>query len=237
MIERKIIADKKNEYAIKEYTKKSLGKGKATDIKIERTPVGERIIVYTTRPGIIIGSRGESIQHLTKILQTKFKLENPKVEVMEVTNPEFDARTVADNIALSLERFGPNSFKMRAYRELERLKSAGALGAEIVLSGKLPSEKAKKWRFSYGYLQKTGEINIVNKADATALTKPGVVGIKVSIVPKDAVLADKINTIMPPEMEIAEEIVEEKPKKKRTRKKKEQKEEEKENGDHKNEGN
>ena len=169
MIYKKIVADKKNEYSIKEYVKSMLGKGKVSDIKIERTPIGERIIVFTTRPGIIIGNRGENIQNLTRVLQKRFNLENPKIEVLEVTNPEFDAKTVADSIANALERFGPNSFKMRAYSTLERLKSAGALGAEIVLSGKLPSEKAKKWRFCYGYLQKTGDIKIVNKAEATAL--------------------------------------------------------------------
>src|SRR3989338_9009753 len=136
MNERKIVADKKEEYAIREYVKSVSGKGKASDIKIERTPVGERIIIFTTRPGLIIGSRGESIQHLTRVLQKRFNLENPKIEVMEITNPEFDAKSVADSIATALERFGSNSFKARAYGALERLKSAGALGAEIVLSGK-----------------------------------------------------------------------------------------------------
>ena len=220
MIEKKIIADKKNEYITKEYVKKVLGKGKISDIKIERTPIGERIIVFTTRPGIIIGGRGENIKNLTNILQKKFKLENPKIEVSEILSPEFDAKNIADDIAISLERFGPSSFKTRAYSSLERLKAAGALGAEIVLSGKLPSEKARTWRFSYGYLQKTGEIKIVNKAEAVAFTRPGVIGIKVSIVPKDAVIADKINTNMP--QEIIEETIEEKPKKKRASKKKEE---------------
>ena len=223
MTYKKIVADKKNEYAVKEYVKKILGKGKVSDIKIERTPVGERIVVITTRPGLVIGSRGENIQNLTNVLQKRFKLENPKIEVLETPNPDFDAKSIADSIANALERFGPNSFKMRAYSTLERLKSAGALGAEIVLSGKLPSEKAKKWRFSYGYLQKTGDINIVNKAESTALTKPGMVGIKVSIVPKDAIIADKIKTDMP--SEIIDEVVadvEEKPKKKKTRKKKDE---------------
>lgn len=220
MIERKIVADKKNEYITKEYVKKVLGKGKVSDIKIERTPIGERIIVLTTRPGVIIGGRGENIKNLTNILQKKFKLENPKIEVSEILNPEFDAKNVADEIATSLERFGPSSFKTRAYSSLERLKSAGALGAEIVLSGKLPSEKARTWRFSYGYLQKTGEIKIVNKAEAVAFTRPGVIGIKVSIVPKDAILADKINTNMP--QEIIEEAIKEKPKKKRANKKEEE---------------
>src|SRR3990167_9067208 len=112
MTYKKIVADKKNEYAVKEYVKSVLGKGKASDIKIERTPIGERIIVFTTRPGLIIGNRGKNIQNLTKILQKKFNLENPKLEVLEIVNPDFDAKNVADSLSNALERFGPNSFKM-----------------------------------------------------------------------------------------------------------------------------
>lgn len=239
MIERKFIAGKKNEYAVKEYVKKMLGKGKVSDIKIERTPIGERIIVHTTRPGLVIGSKGETIQELTNVLKKHFKLENPKVEVAEVSSPEFDAKNIADQIALELERFGPQTFKMRAYRTLERMKNAGALGGEIVLSGKLPAEKARSWRFTFGYLKKTGDIKIVNKAESTALTKPGIIGIKVSVVPKDAVMLDKINTDFPADaFDVKEEVIEakeeEKPKKRR---KKKEKEEEKQNGDIKKEGN
>lgn len=192
MIERKIIAGKKDEFAMKEYVKAKLGKGKVSDVRIERTPIGEKIIVVTTKPGLIIGRAGETIQELTRVLKKQFKLENPKVDVEEVQNPDFDAKTIADQLALTFERFGPETFKMRAYKVLERLKEKGALGAEIILSGKLPSEKARSWRFTFGYLKKTGEIKMVNRAQATAKTKPGIVGIKVEIVPKDAVIPDKI---------------------------------------------
>ena len=204
MIERKIIALKKDELAIKEFVKKSLGKGRLSGIKIERTPLGERVIVTTARPGGIIGKKGENITALTESLKVKFKLQNPKVEIAEIAKPEFDAQTVADQIAMSLERFGSNSFKIIAYRALEKIKNAGALGCEIVLSGKLPSEKARSWRFSYGYLKKTGEpANLVNNAQAIASTKPGITGIKVSILPPDAYMPDRI--IISKKVVVAEE--------------------------------
>jgi len=192
MIERKFIDAKKTEYAIKEFVKKQLGKGKVSNIQIERTPIGERIIVYTSKPGLVIGRKGETINETTSVLKKQFKLENPKIEIAEIPDIEFDAQTVADRIAMAIERFGPSTFKMRAYRELERLKKEGALGVEIVLGGKLPGERAKSWRFAFGYLKKTGETDIVNKAQATAKTIPGVVGIKVMIVPKNAIIPDKI---------------------------------------------
>jgi len=196
MIEKKFIALKKEEIAIKEFVKKSIGKGKISSIRVERTPIGEHIIISTCKPGLVIGSGGESIQNLTELLKKQFNLENPKLEIAEIQHPEFDAQSIADQIALSLERFGPGSFKITAYKMLERIKSAGALGTEILLSGKLPGEKARTWRFCFGYLMKTGDTaNLVNRAIAVANTKPGSVGIKVAILPKDAKLPDKITII------------------------------------------
>ena len=193
MIEKKFIKAKKDEFAIKEFVKKEIGKGKISGIKIERTPIGEKIIIITSKPGLVIGRRGESIQDLTTVLKKKFNLENPKLEISEIERPEFDAQTVADQIAMALERFGSNSFKIIAYKAIDRIKRAGALGCEIILNGKLPSEKARKWRFYFGYLMKTGEpVNLVNRAEAVAQTKPGTVGIKVAILPLGAKMPDKI---------------------------------------------
>ena len=193
MIEKKFIEIKKNEYLIKEYINQELGKGKISDVKIERTPIGERILLFTCRPGVIIGRKGESIQRLTDVLKKQFKLENPKIEIAEIEKVDFDAQTVADQIALSLERFGSSSFKIVSYKFLERIKRAGALGAEIILSGKLPSAKARSWRFAFGYLCKTGHpTEMVNSAMARAETKPGTVGVKVYILPPDVKMLDKI---------------------------------------------
>ena len=65
MIEKKIIKAKKDEFATKEFIKKEIGKGKISSIKIERTPIGEKIILRTSKPGLVIGKRGENIQDLS----------------------------------------------------------------------------------------------------------------------------------------------------------------------------
>jgi small subunit ribosomal protein S3 len=94
---------------------------------------------------------------------------------------------------LSLERFGPLKFKVTAYRTLTKIMKAGALGAEIRLSGKLPSSRSRSWRFAQGYLKKTGdEAKMVDRAQARAETKPGTVGIKVAILSPNVYLKDKI---------------------------------------------
>ncbi len=194
MEERDIVKFKKEEFTIREYIKKSIGKGKISRVKIEYTPLGEKIIISTHKPGLIIGRKGEKIEELTKVLKTKFKLENLRIEIDEVKQPEFDAQIIADEIALALERFGPMKFKVTAYRTLEKIMNAGALGAEIRLSGKLPSARARTWRFAQGYLKKTGDsAKVVDRAQARAQTKPGVVGVKVSILSPNIILKDRIN--------------------------------------------
>ena len=193
MDEKKFVEFKKKEYAMKRYVWNSLGKGKVSAIKVEYTPVGEKIVVSTDKPGLIIGSRGERIDALTKVLKMRFKLENPNIEIEEIKNPNLDAQLVADRIALELERLGNLKFKTIAYREMERIMKSGALGTEIRLSGKLPSDRAKSWRFAAGYLKKVGDsAKVVGKAQSVALTKLGISGIKVAILPPDALIHDKI---------------------------------------------
>ena len=127
-------------------------------------------------------------------MKKRFKLENPHIEIDEIKQPEFDAQIMADEIALGLERFGPLKFKVIAYRTLQKIMEAGALGVEIRINGKLPGARAKLWRFSQGYLKKTGDsAKVVDRAKARAETKPGTVGIKVSILSPFAILKDKIN--------------------------------------------
>lgn len=223
MEEKQTVKFKKEEFAIKESVKKMLGKGKVSKVRIEYTPVGEKIIISTSKPGLIIGKGGEKLNEITEYLRKNFKFENLHLDVEEVTEPEFDAQIVADEIALGLERFGPLKFKILAYKSLDRVMKAGALGCEIRLSGKLPSSRAKTWRFAQGYLKKTGDsAKVVDRAQARAETKPGTVGIKVSILSPHAILKDKIfvNDSLISKLKINEGVFEAKPIKKPKRGKK-----------------
>ncbi len=193
MEEKKFVRFKEEELGIKEYVKRSLGKGKISDVTIEYTPIGEKIIVATNRPGLVIGRKGEKIDELTDVLKRRFKLDNPHIEIKEITNETLDSQLVADSIAIQLERKGSIKFKLIAYKALSAIMKSGALGAELVLSGKLPSDRARTWRFSQGHMKKTGDPSkVVEKAMTQATTPLGVVGIKVSILPPDAIIHDQI---------------------------------------------
>jgi small subunit ribosomal protein S3 len=194
MEEKQTVKFKKDEFAIRESIKKLLGKGKVSKVKIEYTPIGEKLIISTSKPGLIIGRGGEKLNEISDYLKRNFKFENLHIEIEEITHPEFDAQIIADDIALGLERFGPLKFKVIVYRTLDKIMKAGALGCEIRLGGKLPSSRAKSWRFAQGYLIKTGDsAKVVDRAQSRAETKPGTVGIKVSILSPHALLKDKID--------------------------------------------
>lgn len=194
MIERQIITQKIKEYQIQEFVSKSLKNVGYSHTKVQRTPLGEKIIIFASRPGLIVGRKGQNIKKLTADLKKKFDLENPQIEVSEIENINLDANIVAERIASSMERFGSSRFKGIGHRVMADVMNAGALGIEILISGKIPSARAKSWRFYTGYLKKCGDIAIegVKKANLTAELKSGTVGIKISIMPPDIVLPDDV---------------------------------------------
>ena len=214
--------------------------GTVSHTRMQLTPLGEKIIVYSSRPGLVVGKSGKNIQKLTHDLKTKFNLENPQIELSEIDDPRLEPQIVADRMASSLEQFGSKNFKGTMHRAVQDCMSAGALGVEIVLGGKIPSSRAKSWRVLSGYMKKCGDVSIsqVKKAYSTALLKTGVIGLKVSIMPPGVVLPDAVKIRTEEELkelnkpEIKEgkeekkaEKTEEKPKRKRAPKKKEVKEE------------
>ncbi len=196
MIERKFVAQKMKEFQIEEYITQSLENVGHSHTKMIKTPLGEKIIIFASRPGLVVGRKGQNIKQLTKTLKKRFELENPQIEISEVENPNLDARIVAEKIVDVLEKFGSEKFKAVGHRMMADVMKAGALGIEICVSGKVPSARAKSWRFYSGYLKKCGDIALaVRKADVQAQLKTGVIGIKVRIMPPDIKLPDDIELV------------------------------------------
>lgn len=217
MIERKFVAAKVKEFEIQEYVLKTLGKSGISHVRLQPTPLGEKIIVYSSHPGLVIGKAGETIKKLTTTLKKKFELENPQIEISEIQNQNLDAQIVADRISYSLERYGTKNFKGVMHKTITDVMNAGAKGVEIVLSGRqLPSSRAKSWRVLAGYMKKCGDIAIsyVLKGMSVANLKSGTIGIKVSIMPADLILPDHIEIKETPaavqEIKVVEVKVEEK---------------------------
>ncbi len=207
MIERKFVAQKLKEYQIEEFVTNTLERVGHSHTKVQRTPLGEKIIIYASRPGLVVGRGGQNIKKLTKTLKKKFGLENPQIEINEIENINLDANIISEKIANSLERFGTSKFKGIGHKTMGDVMNAGALGVEILISGKIPGSRAKRWRFYQGYLKKCGDIAItgINTSYNTANLKTGTIGIQVRVMPPDIELPDKIE-ILEEKQEIIEEV-------------------------------
>jgi small subunit ribosomal protein S3 len=194
MIERKIVEDRVRQVMVEQFLTETLDKVGYSHTEIHKTPLGEKVIIHASRPGLIVGAKGSNVKKLTKLLKTRFNFENPQIEIEEVKEIRLDPKLVAENIASSMERFGIGRFKAEGYRAVDQAIIAGALGVEILISGRVPSSRAKRWRFYKGYLKKCGDVAFtgVKTAYCIAKLKSGVVGIQVRIMPPDLILPDKI---------------------------------------------
>ena len=84
MIERTLVNQRLREFRIQEYITENLRHVGHSHTKVQRTPLGEKIIIYASRPGLIVGRKGQNIKNLTQVLKKRFSLENPEIEIQEV---------------------------------------------------------------------------------------------------------------------------------------------------------
>ncbi len=151
-------------------------------VQLYKTPTGYRVAIYAEYPGRIIGRGGSVIKKLMTIMQTHFGLENVNITVSPVQDPDLNARIVAFRIVRALEKEIP--YRRVAMAMVRRVMNAGAIGVEIVISGKLRTERARYEKFKAGKIYKAGEVveYMIDRAVAKALLKPGVYGVEVTIV-------------------------------------------------------
>lgn len=197
-IERKFVKQNMKEFMIKQHVERTLNRVGLAGVRLRRTPLGDRIVLYASRPGLVVGRAGQNIAKLTKELKETFQLENPQIEIEEVNTPDMDPNIIAERIINSLERFGSARFKGIGHRAMQDVMNTGyALGVEIKISGKVPSMRAKSWRFFMGYLKKCGDIAIegVLVSKKAAILKTGVLGVQVKILPTTVVLPDHVKVM------------------------------------------
>ncbi len=195
MIERNFVRENILKQKVHNFIVENLRERSVIRTDFKKTPLGERIIIYSTLPGVVVGRKGRNISELTKKLKDEFELENPQVEVAEIENQDLDARAIAQKIAYTLERYGPKRFKGVMHKSAEAAMRAGARGVEIIINGKVPSARAKSWRVYHGYLKKCGDIALsqVRRATETAFIKAGAIGISVKIMPPNVELPDEVS--------------------------------------------
>ena len=175
-------------------------------MEIAKTPMGTQIVLKAEKPGMVIGKGGKNIRKVTRELEDRFDLDDPQIDVQEVDEPDLNARIVADRLANALERGW--YFRKAGHTTIDRIMDAGALGAEIVLSGKVTGARSRVEKFNRGYIKHNGEPaeEIVDEGQSVAIMKLGTIGVTVKIIPPDAELPDdfRVRTDVDPSSFVAE---------------------------------
>ncbi len=166
---------------INEYLRSELVRAGFAGIDLQKTPLGVRITLKTSRPGLVIGKGGKRIQEITDVLEQRFGLEMPQIEVEEVEQPDIDAQIMAERLAYSLDR--GRHYRRAGYYILRKVMDAGAKGVEIKVSGKVTSQRARTQIFRAGTMKKSGHPaqEAVDKGVAVCIQKSGVLGVVVKI--------------------------------------------------------
>ena len=157
-----------------------------------------KIILKVGRVGLAIGRRGKTIKTLSEKIKEITGEKNIQIEVEALEEPEALAQVMATRLASSLER--GRHFRRSAYGTIRRIMSAGALGCQITVSGKITSQRARVENFREGFVAKTGHPAemFVDRGYAKAKIKRGILGVCVWIMQKDAVLPDAVEIIAEP---------------------------------------
>ena len=180
----------KNNYRnmeIDEYLATNLKDAGYGGVDVQKTPIGTRITLSVTRPGLVIGRKGSGIKEITSKLEQKFGLTNPQISVMEVPIPELNPKIMCNRIAQLIER--GTAYRRACLWTINTISNAGALGVEVTVAGKLRSERAHFEKHTTGILPKSGDIaeRVVKVGVTHVRTKMGLMGIQLKIAMKDEI--------------------------------------------------
>jgi len=162
-------------------------------IEIERTGQNIRVIIYTARPGIIIGKKGVEVEKLRKDLKEMTGRE-VAIDIKEIRKPEIDAQLVAENVALQLEK--RVAFRRAMKKSVASSLRFGTLGVKIACSGRLAgAEIARSEWYREGRVPLHTYRADIDYGFAEAKTTYGIIGIKVWMYHGD-ILPESKGTVM-----------------------------------------
>ena len=167
------------DYNIRKFLRKKLYSAGVAKIEIERASDRVKVIVFTAKPGVVIGKGGAEIEVTKKELQ-KLTGKNVLVDIKEIKRPDRDAQLVAENIALQLEN--RVSFRRAMKSCMGRTMKSGALGIKTAVSGRLGgADMARTEFYSEGTIPLQTLRADIDYGFAEANTTYGKVGVKVWI--------------------------------------------------------
>jgi len=167
----------KEDIDVREYLKKKLAHASVGRVVIERPAKNARVTVYSARPGVVIGKKGEDIENLKADLQKRMGVP-VHVNIEEIRKPEIDAQLIADSIAQQLEK--RIMFRRAMKRAMQNAMRLGAQGIKIMSAGRLNgAEIARTEWYREGRVPLHTLRADIDYATSEASTTYGIIGIKV----------------------------------------------------------
>lgn len=171
---------------IRKFIKKALSTAAVSKIEVERSSDKVRVLIFSARPGIIIGRRGSEIEKLKEELHSITGRE-VVIDIKDIKNANTDAQLVSENIAFQLEKRIPHKRAMK--KAIQNALDGGARGAKIICSGRLGgAEIARRESYRVGSIPAQTLRADVDYGFAEALTTYGLIGVKTWIYKGDKVL-------------------------------------------------
>jgi len=164
---------------VRDYIKKRLANASVARVDIERPAQTAKITIYTARPGIVIGKKGEDVEALRGVLTEKMGVP-VHINIEEIRKPDLDAQLVADSVAQQLER--RVMFRRAMKRVVQNAMRQGAEGIKVQVSGRLGgAEIARTEWYREGRVPLHTLRADIDYATSEASTTYGLIGIKVWI--------------------------------------------------------
>lgn len=168
-----------NDLQVRDFIKKKLANASVSRVEIERPAKTAKITIFTARPGIVIGKKGEDVEKLRGVLSEKMGIP-VQINIEEVRKPDLDAQLVADGVASQLER--RVMFRRAMKRAVQNAMRQGAEGIKIQVGGRLGgAEIARSEWYREGRVPLHTLRADIDYATSEASTTYGIIGVKVWI--------------------------------------------------------
>ena len=164
---------------VRDYVKKRLANASVSRVEIERPAQTAKLTIFTARPGIVIGKKGEDVERLRGVLSGKMGVP-VQINIEEIRKPDLDAQLVADSVASQLER--RVMFRRAMKRAVQNAMRQGAEGIKVQVGGRLGgAEIARSEWYREGRVTLHTLRADIDYATSEASTTYGIIGVKVWI--------------------------------------------------------
>ncbi len=185
------------DHKIREFINKKYNVCGIAKVEIERTANQLIVNIFTSRPGVLIGTKGAGVEEIKKELKAISSMKNVNINIKEVKRPDLDASLVAQSIASQLEK--RMSYRRAMKQALQRVMKAGAQGCKVMVGGRLDgAEIARTEYYHEGRLPLHTLRADIDYATCEAHTTFGVLGVKVWICKGEILGKNNANKVAQP---------------------------------------